>query len=70
MALVAESRNLQGFRWLQDYIGSLLDVVQGGVDDADSINAQLDRVAGILDTDVNNTDINAQIQVGAAQDPA
>lgn len=44
-------------------MGSLLDVVEGGVIDADTINTQLNRVAGILDTDVNNTDISAQMEV-------
>ena len=47
----------------QNYVGSLLDVVDGGVKDADTIAVQLDRVAVILATDVNNTDIREQMQV-------
>jgi hypothetical protein len=50
----------------QNYVGSLLDVVDGGVRDTDTINVQLDRVANILATDVNNTDISAQMEVSAS----
>ena len=51
----------------QNYVGSLLDVVDGGVKDADTIGVELDRVAAILAKDVNNTDIGAQMQVAAAR---
>jgi hypothetical protein len=49
----------------QNYVNGLLDVVDGGVKDADTINVQLDRVAAILATDVNNTDISTQMEVPA-----
>lgn len=50
-------------RMQQNYVGRLLDVVDGGVKDADTIGVELDRVAAILAKDVNNTDIGAQMQV-------
>jgi hypothetical protein len=49
----------------QNYVNNLLVVVDGGVKDADTINVQLDRVAAILATDVNNTDISTQMEVPA-----
>ena len=52
-------------RCKQNYVNGLLDVVDGGVKDADTINVQLDRVAAILATDVNNTDISTQMEVPA-----
>lgn len=41
----------------------MLDVVDGGVGDADSIAAQLRQMTTILDRDVNETDIAAGIAV-------
>lgn len=47
----------------QTYVARLLDEADGAVSDAATIEVQLARVAGILATDINNTDITAQIQV-------
>lgn len=48
---------------LQLYVSSVLDVVDGAVGDADSISADLRQMDAILNTDINATDITANIAV-------
>ena len=50
-------------------MGSLLDVGDSAVGDASQVADQLGLISGILDSDVNVTDITAQIQARSAPPP-
>jgi hypothetical protein len=55
----------------QGFASAVLDVVDGGIVDADGVFTQLGKMVDILDVDVNATDVEASITVGLRQiDPS
>lgn len=53
----------------QAYVSSVLDVVDAGLGDADSIAAELRQMTTILERDVNETDIASGIAVSPVHLP-